>query len=70
MKGTILDGKDFNDLPPAFSVETLAAALAIGRNKAYELANSAGFPALHIGKRIVIPRQAFINWLDSQLVAR
>jgi len=70
MKGTILDGKDFNDLPPAFSVETLAAALGIGRNKAYELANSEDFPTVHIGKRIVIPRQAFLHWLDRQLVPR
>jgi excisionase family DNA binding protein len=67
MSGSVLNGKDFNDLPPAFSVETLAAALDIGRNKAYELVNSKGFPTLHIGRRIVIPRQAFINWLDKQL---
>ena len=67
MKGNALNGKDFTDLPPAFSVETLAAALDIGRSKAYELVGTKGFPTLHIGKRIVIPRKAFINWLDKQL---
>ena len=40
--------------------------LNIGRNTAYELVNRADFPKIRIGRKIVIPREAFLRWLDQQ----
>ena len=48
------------------TVADLQQALGIGRRHAYELANRADFPAIRMGKRIVIPRDAFLRWLDKQ----
>lgn len=47
-------------------VDELATTLGISRPKAYELANSEGFPIIRVGRRIRIPVSAFRNWLDVQ----
>ena len=44
----------------------VAAALGISRAGAYKLAHSADFPAFQIGKRIVVSREKFLEWLDRQ----
>lgn len=46
----------------------LAAGLGISRAGAYELVRSEGFPALKIGSRIVVPKEKFIGWIDTQTV--
>ena len=45
------------------SVKELSAQLGISLAKAYELAKTPGFPTLRIGKRILIPVDAYKNWL-------
>ena len=41
--------------------------LGISRAGAYELVRSEGFSALKIGSRIVVPKEKFIGWIDSQI---
>ena len=48
------------------SVSEMQKALGIGRNTAYELVNRADFPAVRLGKRIVIPVEALNAWLEKQ----
>lgn len=47
------------------TVAEVGELLGISRPKAYELAASRGFPAIHIGRRIIIPRAAFLTWLEN-----
>ena len=49
------------------SVPEVAVVLGISRAGAYELARSDDFPALRIGNRIVVPKEKFIRWIDSQV---
>ncbi len=49
-----------------YSVREMAKILGIGMNKAYNLANKAGFPAIRLEGRIVIPVQALADWLNQQ----
>lgn len=49
-----------------YSVREVSEILGIGIAAAYQLANSAGFPSLRVGKRILIPCQAFSKWLQNQ----
>lgn len=42
-----------------YSVDEMAATMGISRPKAYELANSEGFPIIRVGRRIRIPVSAF-----------
>lgn len=47
-------------------VEELAATMGISRPKAYELANSEGFPSIKIGRCIRIPIANLEQWLTKQ----
>lgn len=51
-------------------VDELAATMGISRPKAYELANSEGFPIIRVGRRIRIPISAFEHWLEVQASER
>lgn len=51
-------------------VDELAATLGVSRPKAYELANSDGFPIIRVGRRIRIPVPSFQRWLDEQASER
>lgn len=45
------------------SVQKLSAQMGISLPKAYELVKSEGFPSIRIGTRILIPVDAFREWL-------
>ena len=64
MKQTVY--KSCDELPLMLSVPEVAAVLGISRAGAYELVRSKGFPALKIGSRIVVPKEKFIGWIDTQ----
>ena len=53
------------DLPITLCVEDVASYLGISRVGAYNLCHSKGFPSMRIGKRILIPRDRFLEWLDK-----
>ena len=44
----------------------VVAVLGISRAGAYKLANDRYFQAFQIGKRIVVSREKFLEWLDRQ----
>ena len=58
--------KSYDELPLMLSVPEVAAVLGISRAGAYELVRGEGFPALKIGIRIVVPKEKFIGWIDTQ----
>ena len=55
--------KSYDDLPLMLSVPELTDVLGISRASAYELVKRKDFPALHIGNRIVIPKEELIAWI-------
>lgn len=59
--------ESYNKLPLTLSVPEVAAVLGISRAGAYELVHSASFPKVKIGKRIVVPRDKLIEWIDTQV---
>lgn len=50
----------------AISIEEFATMVGIGRTKAYELSRTQGFPAVRLGKRVVIPVKSLEKWLAEQ----
>ena len=58
--------KSLADLPMYLSVDQLAALLGISRAGAYTYVHTDGFPLLRIGKRMLVPRDQLIAWLDAQ----
>ena len=45
------------------SVQELSAQMGISLPKAYELVKKPGFPVIRVGTRILIPVEAFKEWL-------
>ena len=50
------------------TIQEAAQMLGVSKPKMYELAKQKGFPALHIGKRIVISTVAFQEWMQRGTV--
>ena len=55
--------KTYDDLPLMLSVPDLVDVLGISRAGVYELVKSEGFPSLRIGNRILIPKDALVEWI-------
>lgn len=58
--------KSYDELPLMLSVLEVSAVLGISRAGTYDLVKSDGFPSLKIGSRIVVPKEKFIEWVNSQ----
>lgn len=59
-----MDYRSFEELPAMLTAEELAGALGISRAGAYALIHSKGFPALRIGKRLMVPKEKLSAWID------
>ena len=58
---------DPSQLPMALNAKQVAAALGISRAGAYNLMRSEGFPTLFIGKRMVVPKDRLLDWMNTQI---
>ena len=54
------------ELPLMMNIADVATVLGTSRAGAYKLAHDRHFPAFQIGKRIVVSREKFLNWLNRQ----
>ena len=53
----------YEELPLTLCAEDVASVLGISRTNAYALLHREDFPTLHIGKRLLVPREEFIQWI-------
>ena len=56
---------NYDDLPAVLNANQLATALGIYRAGAYQLLNTGTFPTLRIGKRLLVPKDKLINWIEQ-----
>ena len=56
-----------DQLPITLSAPQVAKVLGISRANAYTLMHSVGFPTLTIGKRMVVPKDKLLAWMDAQI---
>ena len=57
--------KSYDELPLFLNAETVAKVLGVSPSSGYELMHEKDFPALRVGKRIVVPKERFIQWVDQ-----
>jgi len=57
--------RSYDELPLFLNAATVAKVLGVSPSSGYELMHEQGFPALRIGSRIVIPKEAFIRWVEE-----
>lgn len=56
---------NYENLPAVLNANQLAAALGISRAGAYQLLNTRTFPTLRIGKRLIVPKDKLIDWIEQ-----
>ena len=54
---------NYENLPAVLNANQLAAALGISRAGA--LLNTGTFPTLRIGKRLLVPKDKLIDWIEQ-----
>ncbi len=59
--------KSAEELPMVLNVREVAAVLGIGLAHAYEVVRKEDFPSITLGERIVIPRDRFLQWMESEV---
>lgn len=56
-----------DQLPLSLNADDIAEVLNISRGQAYTLLHREDFPTIHIGKRMVVPRGRFLEWMKKEL---
>ena len=57
--------KSYEELPLFLNATTVSKVLGVAPSSSYELMHEKDFPALRIGNRIVVPKEAFIRWVEQ-----
>ena len=58
--------KSYDDLPLFLNADTVAKLLGISISSAYELMHDPVFPILKVGSRMVVPKEKFVAWVNTQ----
>ena len=58
--------KSYDDLPLFLNASLVAQVLGVSISTAYELMHEPGFPVLRVGSRMVVPKEKFTQWVDTQ----
>ncbi len=58
--------KSYDELPLFLNAKIVAEILGISVAGAYELLHQEDFPVLRIGSRLVVPKEKFLSWIESQ----
>ena len=53
------------DLPLTLTVSDVQEILGLSKPIAYQLTRRADFPALRVGRKILIPRDKFFEWYEN-----
>ena len=56
---------NYEQLPLMLNAEDIKDVMNISRAGAYQLMHRDDFPKIIIGKRIVVPRDKFLEWLEN-----
>jgi len=63
MKGPVY--KTYDELSLFFNAEMVAKVLGVSPSSGYELMHKADFPVLKVGSRMLVPKEKFIQWVES-----
>lgn len=57
--------QSFDDLPPMLQAKHVRLALGLSTGKVYQIMKSDGFPTQRFGKRIMVLKSDFLDWLEQ-----
>ena len=56
--------KSYDDLPLFLNTATVAKVLGVSPSSGYELMHEPDFPVLKVGRRMVVPKEKFMEWVE------
>lgn len=56
--------RSLEDLPLTLTAADIAEITGLSLAKAYELIHSNGFPKVVVGRRLIVPKLAFVKWME------
>lgn len=57
----------YDALPLFLNAGIISKVLGVSLSSAYELMHDKEFPAVHVGSRIVVPKERFQQWVEAQM---
>ena len=57
----------FANLPEMLSAKDLMEILPVSRSGVYALLRDPAFPTIRLGRRVIVPRDAFCAWLQKNM---
>ena len=57
--------KPYDALPLFLNAAMIARVLGVSPASSYELMHEKDFPTLHVGSRMVVPKEKFIEWVEQ-----
>ena len=57
----------YDQLPLTLNADDIATVLSISRANAYTLMRAKGFPTIFIGRRMIVPKNKLLAWMDEQM---
>ncbi len=57
--------KNYDDLPPFLNARMVSQVLGESPSSGYELMHTPGFPVMHVGNRMIVPKEKFIQWVEQ-----
>ena len=59
----------YEQLPLMLNAEDIQAVMNISRAGAYQLMHREDFPTITIGKRMIVPKDKLLAWMDERMSA-
>ena len=63
-----MERKHLNELPDFLTPKEVQDFMRISQQTVYNLINSSGFPVLRVGKKILVPKADYVDWLKKNTV--
>ena len=67
MRTEIRKPASLDELPDFCSLEELSRVLQISRSTAYRMAAQGSIPSLRGGRRVIVPKEHLVRWIDSSV---
>ncbi len=58
--------KSYDELPLFLNAELIGKVLGVSSTTAYEVMHREDFPSIRIGNRLIVPKEKFRDWVNSQ----
>ena len=67
MRTEIQKPASLDELPDFCSLEELSKVLQVSRSTAYRMAAQGSIPSLRVGRRVIVPKEHLVRWIDSSV---